>query len=611
MAAALRKTGIAPLGDMPWGTHVCVFYETWEDLLDTLASYFDAGLESNEFCVWAVSEPLTVEYAQEALQRRIPRLAQHLAAGRIEILPGREWYLKGGRVDIKRITGGWVEKLTGALASGHEGLRVSGDAFWLASEHLRDFDGYELELETCIAGQRMIVLCTYSLAASAATDVLEVARAHQVTLARRRRVWEVVETPELKQAKEEIRRLNEKLEQRVIDRTRELAAANEQLEAQIAQRVRTEERLRQSEAQLAEGQGLTRTGSWTWNVATGQLRWSEEHFRILGFDPAQGEPSFEEAIGRVHPDDRPALLQTLEKAVADRSEFADRFRIVLPDGSIRRLESLGRPSAADTTGQDYVGTVMDVTERALAEEALQNAQAELARVTRLTSLAALAASIAHEINQPLAAIVTNGEAALRWLEDGSNLKEVRKGLVRMVRDANRAGDVIKRIRALLAKDEAEHVAVDLNHVIREALALMRGVLQYHNIKVRTELAARLPRVRGDPIQLQQVITNLVVNGIEATIPIDDRPRELTIRSETTENGSVLVAVRDSGTGLDPATIDRLFDPFFTTKTGGMGMGLSISASIIEAHGGRLDALPGAPEGSVFQFTLPSMTDGAS
>ena len=218
--------------------------------------------------------------------------------------------------------------------------------------------------------------------------------------------------------------MNEKLEQRVIDRTRELAAAKEQLEAEIARRVRTEERLRQSEAQLAEGQRLTRTGSWTWNAATGKLRWSEEHFRIFGFDPAQGEPSYEEAIARVHPEDRADFDRTLAQAVAARADFAFSFRIVLPDGSIRRLESLGRPSAADAQEPEYVGTVMDVTERALAEEALQNAQAELARVTRLTTLATLAASIAHEINQPLAAIVTNGEASLRWPADGPDLKEV-------------------------------------------------------------------------------------------------------------------------------------------------------------------------------------------
>jgi hypothetical protein len=186
MAAALRKTGIGPLGDRPWGTHACVFYETPKDILDTLAAYFEAGLESHEFCVWAVSEPLTIEDAQEALRRRIPGFAGHLAAGSIEILPGRDWYLKGDRFDLGKITGGWDEKLAGALASGHAGLRVSGNALWLASEHWQDFDAYEHELETRIAGQPMIVLCTYPLKACGATEVLEVARAHQVTLVRRR-----------------------------------------------------------------------------------------------------------------------------------------------------------------------------------------------------------------------------------------------------------------------------------------------------------------------------------------------------------------------------------------------------------------------------------------
>jgi DNA-binding CsgD family transcriptional regulator len=205
---ALRETGIRVMGDMPWGTHLCVFFETKEDLLDTAATYFSAGLESNELCVWAISDPITEEDAKKALRREILDFNQRLAHGHIEILQGTEWYLKGDQFDLKRITSGWSEKLSGALARGYEGMRVSGNAFWFESKHWKEFCEYEHELDRSLAGQQMIVLCTYSLRASRAVDILDVARAHQCTIARRNGDWEFLETPELTQAKREIKKLH-------------------------------------------------------------------------------------------------------------------------------------------------------------------------------------------------------------------------------------------------------------------------------------------------------------------------------------------------------------------------------------------------------------------
>jgi DNA-binding CsgD family transcriptional regulator len=206
--AALRESGIRVIGRVPWGMHVCVFYETREDLLDTAVSYFRAGLDSDEFCVWAVSDPITVRDARNAIRREIPGGARHLASGRIEILQGTDWYLEGDRLDLQRVTGGWKEKLSGALGKGYAGMRVSGNAFWIATEHWQEFCKYEEELDRSLAGQKMLVMCTYSLRASKAVDVLDVARAHQRSIARRRGHWEFLETPELRQANEEIRKLN-------------------------------------------------------------------------------------------------------------------------------------------------------------------------------------------------------------------------------------------------------------------------------------------------------------------------------------------------------------------------------------------------------------------
>ena len=209
--SSLRKTGIRVVGDTSWGTHICVFYETKQDLLDTAVSYFEAGLHSNEFCVWAISDPITEREAMNALARAIPDLDRHLAVGQIELLQGSDWYLKGDEFDLQRITGGWHAKLRTALARGHEGIRISGNAFWIEANHWEEFRAYEQELDQSVAGQKMIVLCTYSLHASRAVDILDVARAHQFTVARRKGNWELLETPELKQAKQEIQRLNDAL----------------------------------------------------------------------------------------------------------------------------------------------------------------------------------------------------------------------------------------------------------------------------------------------------------------------------------------------------------------------------------------------------------------
>jgi len=205
---ALRQSGIRVVGEVPWGAHICIFYETKEDLLDTAASYFKVGLASNEFCVWAISEPISEADASAALRRAIPDMKDHLAAGRIEIIQGTDWYLSGNEFDLQRITGGWSEKLRGALARGFDGMRVSGNAFWIESNHWQAFCEYERELDRSLAGQRMVVLCTYSLQDSRAVDLLDVARAHNCCTARRNGDWEFLATPELRQAKQEIERLN-------------------------------------------------------------------------------------------------------------------------------------------------------------------------------------------------------------------------------------------------------------------------------------------------------------------------------------------------------------------------------------------------------------------
>jgi C4-dicarboxylate-specific signal transduction histidine kinase len=273
------------------------------------------------------------------------------------------------------------------------------------------------------------------------------------------------------------------------------------------------------------------------------------------------------------------------------------------------------------TGQPVnVGNVCrDITDRKRAEEKLRaseqrllDAQMELARVTRLTALGELTASIAHEVNQPLAAVVANAEACLRWLKRGiPDLDAARRSVEWIIDDGNRASEVIRRVRALANKTDIEKAPLDINDVTREVIALVQRELSSHQVSLRMELAPALPRILGDRVQLQQVIINLVMNGIEAMRSVTDRPPELVILSRHDESQQVLLSVTDCGIGISTENADRLFNPFFTTKSGGMGMGLSICRSIIEAHEGRLWATANLPHGATFQFALPMNADTAS
>jgi PAS domain S-box-containing protein len=385
----------------------------------------------------------------------------------------------------------------------------------------------------------------------------------------------------------------------------QLRKARNELERKVAERTAE---LRRSEAYLAEAQALTRMGSWALTVATREIvHLSDQFYQIFGLDPERGIPSLQTIRQHIHPEDRATTAEILGKAIREGKGYELDYRIVLPEGIVKFLHLVAHP-VFNTSGDpvEFVGTVMDVTERKRAEETLQELQASLAHVTRVTALGELTASIAHEVNQPLAAIVTHGDAGLRWLDrEVPQLDEVRSAVERMIDCAKLAGEVIARLRALSRKTAPEMVRLDFNEVINEVLSLIRREISNHQVSVRLDLAASLPPIFGDRVQLQQVILNLLVNGIQAMALASDRPRELLIRSQADNTGQILVEVGDSGIGIAPAHAGQLFNAFFTTKADGMGMGLSICRSIIEAHGGRIWASPNAGPGTTFQFTLPA------
>jgi len=1031
MTTEMRKTGIDVVGYMPWGAHFCLFYETQADLLDTLVSYCKAGLQSQEFCLWVVAEPLTEEDARGALERAIPAFDQYLVDPSIEIVTAREWYLRDGMFDLKKVIDGWNEKLARASAKGYAGVRVTGDTAWLEKKNWKDFCEYEDSLNQAVANQRLAVLCTYPLAKCGAAEILDVVRTHQFAVTKRRGNWDVIETAGHKQAKAEIKRLNEELEQRVIERTSELTAVNSELIKEVVQRQRAEEALLRSETYLAEAQRVSHTGSFGWSVSSGHIVWSEETFRIFeydpgakptvelivqrthpedsaflqealdqagrdrrafdfehrllmpngsvkylrvvghpstndesgdfefvgavtdvterrrieeallrseaylaeaqklshtgswacriatremihsseehrrlfgldpetegipsfdefyqrihpedrdrtiddlerairagtnveahfrvvlsegttrymygighpvvktsgntgefvgsvmdvtertravalrdgeshvlemiareapleetlenlvrvveaqfgglfcsvllldedgqhvrhgaapnlpqaytkaidglcigpkagscgtamyrrepvvvadilqdplweayrevaepygfracwstpilahsgkalgsfamyyreprspspaetralemathlagiaierkltheqlqrseaylteaqrlshtgswafnaaksvywseenfrmwGFDPQQGLPDRETVLRRIHPEDRDRVIECVQKAVSEKKDYVVEFRIVLPDGTVKHIHGLGRP-VFSASGElvEVVGTQLDVTERKRAEEErerLRQLQADLAHINRVTTMGELTASLAHEIKQPIAAAVTDARTCLRWLRrDEPDVAEASDAALRIVTDVTRAADIISRISLLFKKGALQHELVDVNELIREMIVLLRSEASRYLISIRGELANGLPKMKADPVQLQQVLMNLMLNGIEAMKGMGTGG-ELTIKSQQDDNRKLLISVGDTGVGLEPEQAEQIFDAFFTTKPQGTGMGLPISRSIVELHGGRLWATSNSGPGVTFQFTLPS------
>jgi PAS domain S-box-containing protein len=388
----------------------------------------------------------------------------------------------------------------------------------------------------------------------------------------------------------------------------------------IHDRKEAEEKLRKSEAHLQEAQTLGRMGSWVFDISAGTVSGSPELFRIFGLDPGK-EQQTKEMLRKVrsislfrasvHPEDLPFVEEVTTKTVSEARAGEIECRIVLPDGAVKLVHGVAHP-VFDSSGKliEYIGTIMDVTERKRADESLRQAQAELAHVSRVTTMGELTASLAHEVNQPIAASVTNAKTCLRWLAgEPPNLEEARAAVTRIVKDQTRAAEIISRTRRLFTKGALQWEWVDVNEVVEEMIVLLRGEAMRYNISFWTELEAGLPEVKGDRVHLQQVLMNLIMNSIDAMKDVEGA-RELAIKSERGEDEELLVSVRDTGVGLPGQQAEQIFTAFFTTKSHGTGMGLRICRSIVEAHGGRIWAGHNSPCGASFYFTLPVKVEPA-
>ncbi len=602
MNLAAQKTPlIAALEQLGPHDHFCSIYESPQEHYAVAIPFIQIGLDRGEKCIY-IADDGTVGDVRQAMQSEGIDVDRATASKALVLATKEQAYLEHGSFHPDWMFTFWKEATQLAMSEGFSALRATGETEWVlrGGRGLERWMEYESRLTHTLSESNCSALCQYNRRLFPPELILDVIRTHPMvvygsTVCRNLYYVPPDEFLGTNQTACEV--------ERMLTNIRERERVEDALREQLTERRRAEEELRRSEAYLAEGQRISHTGSWGWNVATGELFWSREHFRICGFDPETAKPSYPMFLERIHPKDRLFVEQTVDRAVRERSDLEMDYRIVLTDGSTKYLQSLGHPVISESGDLiEFVGTVMDVTERKRAEEALREAQAELAHVTRVTTLGELVGAIAHEINQPLAAVVNNASACLRWLA-ANNLEEARQSATLITADGHRAGEIISRIRALVKKAPPQKDLLDINETILEVIALARSEVQRNRVSLQTQLLNDLPLVLGDRIQLQQVILNLVMNGIEAMSAVTDRSRELLIRSVLLESDRVLVAVQDSGIGLQPESLDHLFEAFFTTKPKGMGMGLAISRSIIEAHGGQLWAIPNDGPGATFQLTL--------
>jgi len=385
------------------------------------------------------------------------------------------------------------------------------------------------------------------------------------------------------------------------------------LAAELIERQRAEEALGASEERFRRYFELGLIGMAMTSPTKGILEVNDELCVMLGYE--RSELLKKTWAEMTHQDDLAADVAQFNRVMAGEIDgYTLDKRWIRKDGRvIDTIMSAKCLRRADGSVDYFVGLVQDITERKRSEEALRAAQAQLAHMARVTTMGELTSSIAHEVNQPLAAVVTNGDACLRWLgNDPPNLDKARLSVAGIIKEGNRAGEIIQRVRALAKKTPPQKTMLGVNEAIEEVIGLVGAELAKHQVLLLKELMSDLPTVFGDRVQLQQVILNLIANGIEAMEPVTDRPRELSIGSRGTEDGRVLISVSDCGTGIGPESADHLFEAFFTTKQEGMGLGLSISRTIVEGHGGRLSAIANKPYGATFQFTLPvAMAVGVS
>jgi two-component system sensor kinase FixL len=557
----LRPSGISGLGDVPWGSHFCQFYDSDSELLEILVPYFAAGLASNEFCMWITSPTLGPAEAIAALQTQVPDLQSFLDRGQIEIIDFRSWYKFTSSFDAARVCRGWTGRYEAALAQGFEGMRVSGDTSWLDEDEWDDFVHYEEQVDPVVGSSRMIALCTYCLADGERSKALDVLATHELALFRQGGQWGAVKTYGRRQAEQALRQSEVRLRATTesatdgivtVDDSGEVTLANPAAAAMFGYRL---------EDLLGE------------NIA-----------RLLGRRRGGRERRADDYL-----------------ALVERGYFRKRRELkgLHQNGSTVPVECAINEIDVDHPRRLFVICLHDLTERRQNEARIRELHSD-----RLLAMGGMATTLAHEINQPLTATAAYLKAARRIIAKGEEAGSVdaQAALEKACEQVLRAGDIIRHMREFIARSEPNKTCEHLHDLIVGACELTAATASHSGVRTTLELRAASDLVIGDAVQLKQVMVNLIRNAVEALHAAE--VGRIAISTQTIADGMIEVDIADNGRGLSEPARARLFEPFKTSKAVGLGVGLSLSRSIIEAHYGRIWAEPNEGGGTVFRFTLP-------
>ncbi len=567
LSEELRQSGIDVIGAVPWGTHFCQFYATRQDLIETLIPYFKAGLEANEFCMWVTSAPLQVNQATEALRDAAPELDRYLRNGQIEILDYSQWYTPSGRFDADTVLQGWTDKLAAARQRGFDGLRLTGNTFWLEQADWVDFTKYEEMVNDVIGAMHMIALCTYSLEKCGLREVMDVITNHQFALIKSAGHWEIIES-----------------------------AAHKKME----------QALRESEERLRLAVWASELGVFEWNVLNDRASWENQRmYEIFGRTPQDGPLSKAQFTQQViHPEDREAFEADLAKAMQPGHLFHTTCRIRRhSDGGLRWIEFSGRFNR-DAAGTAFMltGVIGDITERKQYEEKLQENAARLEQLNH--GLLDFAYIASHDLQEPLRKITAFGERLIARASPKLDDEE-KDYLARMGSAASRMQAMIENLlvysRVTTQTSSVAHV--DLCQVLADVLSDLEIRIEQSHGRVEV---GELPVIEADPLQMRQLFQNLIANALKFHQP--DVAPIVKVRSKVAPANMVEIRVEDNGIGFDMELAQKLFQPFQRlvgrSEYEGTGIGLAICQKIVERHKGSLTVQSAPRQGSTFIVTLP-------
>ncbi len=553
----LRKSGLQAIGDMPWGTHFCLLYNTSDELLEVLVPYFAKGLAENEFCIWVTSELVSVEKAKMALSAAVPRLDDYIESHQLEITSYADWYVHGGHFDGRRVLRAWADKLAIAEQRGFEGLRLTGDAFWLEKADWQGFAQYEALVDRIICSKRMLALCAYPLPQCNPRETLEVIANHDFALIKEDGRWLSFQSKSRQRLGQALRE-SEGRQHAILEAVKDAIVAFDE-EGSI--------------------HSINAAGAFMFGYGVDELMGANVR-SILPEKWAAGFGQSRPQVGlhKIH-----SCMET--KGQRKNGElFPAEFLLTETRHNGARL---------------FVTSIRDLSEKYQAEARLKQIQ-----VDRLAAMGGIAAGLAHELNQPLSATKTYLKAAERLIRLPQNQRQVRveDALARAAEQIERAGRIISSLRGLASHGEPNKLVQSLHAVIEKTCECFASSFQERNIRLSLHLAASKDTVLVDCVQIQQVLTNLIKNAKEAMA--GTQIRRLVISTSVVDGMRIQVDVADSGPGIPGEMKSRLFEPSPSTKEGGMGVGLPMSRVIIEAHDGKIWAQPTSKKGAVVSFTLP-------